>query len=824
MKARQGTLGTKSAREGGTPGCDRGRRLVVEDRVGEIVARSTTGGDQRNARAVGTPENNLQVADPGVGDIQRHLEIFHNANRPCHGQRVRQAGPRRVRNRQVERSRAERQHLPRVIEAPVVVLIEVHHPGGDCRVVGLGGGIAVPVFKDSTGDRDLPPLADEVDSDGRLIGIVAVEAESRLPGAGPCRGEGDHERGGLPHRQFAAAESRRQHEITAPRQVHSRQAERTGPLVANAEGLRAGLADPQRTEVVQTAAAQSRASLEQAQFGDTHPRNGTPGVQATRGILAVGSRDRVVGDGRGTDQVGRVPQQSLDVAGGQREPQVGGPGEQQPSRPRGQGRGRRGPAKLVGVVEPPRTGPGVRPVVAVGSHPVGRHHVGGSAIGAAIAGSDKAEACPEVAVGRTGVEVGCRPDGDHPRCGGGESGRELHAAGEVVATGNKRGGPQSSPGARASPGERRGDRAADRATPPAVVHDVHVGPLAEPVPRPSCGVVDRRGDVRVGGRRPRRSEDPDWQDAGLLRDPGHPNPVVPTSRRDSRDTGRMGIVRGIGPGIVVPRRAVGGEVPAVGVVDVPIGIIVQSITGDLARVDEQVRCQVGVGQFHPVVHDGDHDAVGAGGQIPGSLGIHVGIDRASGDPIVFEVPLQVVERVVRDREFAKVAIAVRLGPGQSGVCGEPFGQLQGLGPRPRREGRHEMIGRSIERPVAGEAGVVPEERRRRLPGLEGQDDFIGRHHPVGRASGLEHFARPANLREAVDDLLESEGRIEGPTTDGEPGGGERSHRTRGEWCGKAACGESKDRGAVAQLPFEFEPRERTRGSDQVENATGTDRD
>ena len=84
---------------------------------------------------------------------------------------------------------------------------------------------------------------------------------------------------------------------------------------------------------------------------------------------------------------------------------------------------------------------------------------------------------------------------------------------------------------------------------------------------------------------------------------------------------------------------VGDEVPAVDVVDVAVVIVVEVVVGDFVGVDPEVGGQVGVGEVHAGVDDGDDDGGAAGGDAPGFGSVDVSVRGATGLTCVVEVPL-----------------------------------------------------------------------------------------------------------------------------------------------------------------------------------------
>ena len=155
-----------------------------------------------------------------------------------------------------------------------------------------------------------------------------------------------------------------------------------------------------------------------------------------------------------------------------------------------------------------------------------------------------------------------------------------------------------------------------------------------------------------------------------------------------------------GAGIIVTDGAVAVKIPAVHVVNETVVIIVGAVAGDLTRVDENVRRQIGMIHLHAIVDDGDDDVRIAQGDVPGTgqLGVRAGsaIELAG----VAQMPLVAEQRIVRGETLAHLHDEIRLGPldlrtrGQSIHLGE---DLVGVGAGQREE---ELIGGAVERPDA----------------------------------------------------------------------------------------------------------------------------
>ena len=191
------------------------------------------------------------------------------------------------------------------------------------------------------------------------------------------------------------------------------------------------------------------------------------------------------------------------------------------------------------------------------------------------------------------------------------------------------------------------DRVADRGRPgraaEAAVDDVGVV---------GAGVVDRADD-----RAPR-------QGSGGVPRPHRHDRDVPV---DARDVGgvvalgpdRPGDVRAVA--VVVERRVVVlDEVPAAGVVDPAVAVVVDAVARDLAGVRPDVVVQLGMVVGDAAVDDGDDDARAAGLRVPGLGRVDVGVVR-------LVEPLEQVEVGIVRRAQQAVEV-VRLGEGDARVA------------------------------------------------------------------------------------------------------------------------------------------------------------
>src|SRR5690348_3045426 len=95
------------------------------------------------------------------------------------------------------------------------------------------------------------------------------------------------------------------------------------------------------------------------------------------------------------------------------------------------------------------------------------------------------------------------------------------------------------------------------------------------------------------------------------------------------------------------------EVPPMNVVNVPVGVIVDAVAGDFARVGENVGSQVRVVQLDGVIENRNHHVGTACSDIPGFWRVNI------------------------DTRFAATLAGVIQGPllGEVGVIGAEFGSL-----------------------------------------------------------------------------------------------------------------------------------------------------
>ena len=203
-----------------------------------------------------------------------------------------------------------------------------------------------------------------------------------------------------------------------------------------------------------------------------------------------------------------------------------------------------------------------------------------------------------------------------------------------------------------------------------------------------------------------------------------------------------------------------GEVPAVDVVDEAVAVVVDAVTGHVARVVPGIGRQIRMVVVHAGVDDGHHHAAGAGGRVPRLRGIDVGVDDAARLAAVVEAPELAERRVVRgdgrgdhevwldvshSRRPCRPAEHVLRRRARSGDRKKTLAQRCGLPPRrevKRRDGRGRRgaddprVGPHVDRvaiPVElpeGRRGRV-EIGRQQLPGLEQFDTRTHRGVPQG---------------------------------------------------------------------------------------------
>src|SRR5262249_24208377 len=100
--------------------------------------------------------------------------------------------------------------------------------------------------------------------------------------------------------------------------------------------------------------------------------------------------------------------------------------------------------------------------------------------------------------------------------------------------------------------------------------------------------------------------------------------------------GHVGAVAVVVHGVAV----VVHEVVAVDVIDVAVVVVVDAVAGDFAGVGPDVGGQVGVVVVDAALDDGDGDAAGAGGRVPGLGGVDVGVRGAAALAGVVQAPLR----------------------------------------------------------------------------------------------------------------------------------------------------------------------------------------
>lgn len=189
------------------------------------------------------------------------------------------------------------------------------------------------------------------------------------------------------------------------------------------------------------------------------------------------------------------------------------------------------------------------------------------------------------------------------------------------------------------------------------------------------GVLDRTAHDEVGGVRG-AGEDlarHDLHAVAVARASGHARYAEPVvidrgdRARDVRAVSRIAVLLAVGQRLdPVPRnRSVGGEIPAV---DVLIVVFFRGV-----RVGPHVGRQVGVGVFHPFVHDRHDDPAVASGEFPGVGRIDVGSGERGGGHrlvgVVDVVPLPEEVRVVEVRPDQTAGRAAGLLAERIGLAG-----------------------------------------------------------------------------------------------------------------------------------------------------------
>ena len=159
-----------------------------------------------------------------------------------------------------------------------------------------------------------------------------------------------------------------------------------------------------------------------------------------------------------------------------------------------------------------------------------------------------------------------------------------------------------------------------------------------------CGICDRIDRLLIGPARRAVVEDLDRHD--------------PHGGRHADDADAIGIpgnrardMRAVRLGSLVDGVVVVAEVPAVDVVDIAVGIVVEAVGRGLARVHPQPAGEVGMGAVDTVIQHGHHEVRVAGGELPRLGDVHVdvrspgeGLDHLTG---VVERPLLIEELVAR---------------------------------------------------------------------------------------------------------------------------------------------------------------------------------
>ena len=157
-------------------------------------------------------------------------------------------------------------------------------------------------------------------------------------------------------------------------------------------------------------------------------------------------------------------------------------------------------------------------------------------------------------------------------------------------------------------------------------------------------VEDRRHDRR--GRAPVHVARPDRHQAGVPVDAGDTVAVV------AARTDRAGHVRAM-TGEIAGRVVGVDEIPATDVVDPPVAVVIDAVSGDLAGIAPDVRRQVRMVVRDSAVDDGNRDRGAAGRRVPRLRRVDIGVRRPE-DAVdqltrVVQPPQLRKARIVRDR-------------------------------------------------------------------------------------------------------------------------------------------------------------------------------
>jgi len=232
---------------------------------------------------------------------------------------------------------------------------------------------------------------------------------------------------------------------------------------------------------------------------------------------------------------------------------------------------------------------------------------------------------------------------------------------------------------------------------PTEIENVGPAPASDTAPRTAARIADGRHELGVrgigcpGGHL-------DRHDLHAVRDPGPTQAVISYFPNDSGDC-RTVVVIG------VRRIRVGGvrhEVPPIDVIDVAIAVIVHAGGArSLSRVlpDAQVR-MIGL---HAIVQYSDHDVAASGRESPGFRSIDVGVGGAPGLARVVQMPLTRVQRICG--VFDRFHVGIGRSPGYPGIAAQLVGQAQDGQPAARSHSRHELVGGTVDGPIAAVGGV-----------------------------------------------------------------------------------------------------------------------
>src|SRR5215212_115151 len=91
------------------------------------------------------------------------------------------------------------------------------------------------------------------------------------------------------------------------------------------------------------------------------------------------------------------------------------------------------------------------------------------------------------------------------------------------------------------------------------------------------------------------------------------------------------------------------KINAIDIVHETIYVIINSIAGNLASIDPEVRTQVGLCHVKSIVDYGNDCARSSPGDVPCQRRVYVGIHRATPQAAILMVPLVIEKRIVRNK-------------------------------------------------------------------------------------------------------------------------------------------------------------------------------